>query len=107
ELVPLFDWGWPVFSNDRLPGQGKQVAAKILTEQLRSCSRDAIGVILLGYPPVFADAVEGSPASLGSLTPGAEEPRILLSTFSLGELLLEPQRKRDVWRRLRHLSDCS
>ena len=107
ELVPLFDWGWPVFSNDRLPGQGKQVAAKILTEQLSRCSGGASGVILLGYPPIFADAVEGSPVSLGSLTPGADEPRILLSTFSLGELLLEPQRKRDVWRRLRHLSDRS
>ncbi len=106
EVEPLFDWAWPVFANVRLPGQGRLAATKILTEQLNRNSNGASGIILFGRPPFFADLGEGSPASPGPAGSGADALKILLSTFSLGELLLEPQRKRDVWRRLRHLSDC-
>ncbi len=109
EVERLFDWEWPVFSNHRLPGQGAPTAAKILLEQVKESAADACSVVLLGCPPVWAGIAEGVPVSFGELTGdgGAAKAPKLLITFSLGELLLEPQRKRDVWQHLRRLSECA
>lgn len=99
----LYEMAWPVFTNPRLPGQDLAVAQRVLKLSLQEYLDTAKGLILFGQPPLWPSLAEGETGEAGQVL-ALEKPIRVLATWSLGEMLLAPQRKRDVWLHLRRFS---
>src|SRR5690606_31210228 len=102
----LYDLAWPVFSNPRLQGQDQSVAQAVLTRSLQEYLDGKEGLILFGQPPLWPIMTEGE---IGRADQMLALPASLpvLTTWSLGEMLLAPHRKREVWLHLRRFPGAS
>lgn len=101
----LYELAWPVFSNPRLPGQELFVAQKVLKHSLKEYLDGKSGLILFGQPPLWLARPMGQIDQADQML-AIEAQLPVLATWSLGEMLIAPQRKRDVWLHLHRFSDA-
>lgn len=99
----LYEMAWPVFTNSRLPGQNAEVAQAVLASLLKEYLDNKKGLILFGQPPLWPEQPLGAIGQADQMA-GLSMALPMVATWSLGEMLLVPQRKRDVWLHLHRFS---
>lgn len=96
---PLFEFVWPVFANERLRGQDKTAANATLRQAFLDYEVAGAPLILFGMSSVWPQSHPGS--TLSSQELGLPSGSRALCTWRLGDGLLDPQRKKEIWLHLR------